>query len=60
MLQLSANLNDEDQRHVRENRSEEELVILDILTQPASELSGEERAKVKKVPASCWRVSTSC
>jgi type I restriction enzyme R subunit len=29
--------------------SEEELVIFDILTRPAPELSGEERAEVKKV-----------
>jgi type I restriction enzyme R subunit len=29
--------------------SEEELVILDILTRPAPELSTEERAEVKKV-----------
>lgn len=41
--------NDEEQRHVRENVSEEELVIFDILTRPAPELSSEERAEVKKV-----------
>jgi type I restriction enzyme R subunit len=29
--------------------SEEELVVFDILTRPAPELSGEERAEVKKV-----------
>lgn len=29
--------------------SEEELVIFDILTRPAPELSSEERAEVKKV-----------
>ncbi len=29
--------------------TEEELVIFDILTRPAPELSGEERAEVKKV-----------
>ena len=29
--------------------TEEELVILDILTRPAPELSAEERAEVKKV-----------
>jgi type I restriction enzyme R subunit len=32
-------LNDEQERHVRENMSEEELVIFDILTRPAPELS---------------------
>jgi len=34
---------------VREIISEEKLVILDILTRPAPELSTEERAEVKKV-----------
>jgi type I restriction enzyme R subunit len=33
---------------VRENMSEEELVIFDILTRPAPELSSEERTEVKK------------
>jgi type I restriction enzyme R subunit len=46
---LSNSLNDEQQRHVREHMSEEELVIFDILTRPAPELSTEERAEVKKV-----------
>ena len=49
LLALSNSLNDEQQRHVRENMSEEELVIFDILTRPAPELSTEERAEVKKV-----------
>ena len=42
-------MDDEQQRHVRENMSEEELVIFDILTRPAPQLSTEERAEVKKV-----------
>ena len=49
LLKLSRNLSEEQQRHVRENMSEEELVIFDILTRPAPELSGEERAEVKRV-----------
>ncbi len=49
LLKLSLSLNDEEQRHVRENMSEEELVILDILTRPAPELSTDERNEVKKV-----------
>jgi type I restriction enzyme R subunit len=48
LLELSNSLNEEQQRHVRENMSEEELVIFDILTRPAPELSTEERAEVKK------------
>lgn len=46
---MSNSLSDEQQRHVRENMTEEELVILDILTRPAPALSTEERAGVKKV-----------
>ena len=49
LLELSNSLNDEEHRHVRENMSEEELVIFDILTRPSPELGDEERAEVKKV-----------
>ncbi len=49
LLKLSRNLSEEQQRHVRENMTEEELVILDILTRPAPELTTEERHEVKKV-----------
>lgn len=49
LLALSRTLNDEQQRHVRERLSEEELVVFDILTRPAPELGHEERAEVKKV-----------
>ncbi|RFO96781.1 deoxyribonuclease HsdR [Rhodoferax lacus] len=49
LLELSNSLNDEEHRHVRENMSEEELVIFDILTRPSPELGAEERAEVKKV-----------
>ncbi len=49
LLALSKGLNDEQERHVREQLSEEELVLFDILTRPAPELSTAERAEVKKV-----------
>ena len=49
LLALSRSLNDEQERHVRENLTEEELVIFDILTRPAPELSAAERAELKKV-----------
>jgi type I restriction enzyme R subunit len=49
LLKLSRNLSEEQQRHVRENMTEEELVIFDILTRPAPELSPAERTEVKKV-----------
>lgn len=49
LMTFSRSLGEEQQRHVRENLSEEELVIFDILTRPAPEMSPEERAEVKKV-----------
>ncbi len=49
LLSLSRTLSAEQQRHVRENMTEEELVIFDILTRPAPELTPAERAEVKKV-----------
>jgi len=49
LLELSRRLSEEQQRHVRENMTEEELVIFDILTRPAPELTDAERVEVKKV-----------
>jgi type I restriction enzyme, R subunit len=49
LITLSGTLSEEQQRHVREHMTEEEVVIFDILTRPAPELSTEERAEVKKV-----------
>ena len=49
LLALSQALTEEQARHVRENLSEEELTILDILTRPAPALSTEEREEVKKI-----------
>jgi type I restriction enzyme R subunit len=49
LVKLSNSLSVEEERHLREHMSEEELVIFDILTRPAPELSPDERAEVKKV-----------
>jgi type I restriction enzyme R subunit len=49
LLKLSNSLDEEELRHIRENLTEEELVIFDILTRPAPELSADERAEVKTV-----------
>ena len=49
LLKLSNSLDHEQERHVRENLSEEELVIFDILTRPAPALTTAERNEVKKV-----------
>ena len=48
-MKLRRNLSDEQERYVWEDMTEEELVILDILTRPAPALSADERAEVKKV-----------
>jgi type I restriction enzyme R subunit len=49
LLALSNLLTEEQTRHVRENLSEEELTIFDILSRPGPELTSEERDEVKKV-----------
>jgi len=49
LLALSQVLTQEQTRHVRENLSEEELTIFDILTRPAPNLTTQEREEVKKV-----------
>lgn len=49
LLNLSRNLTAEQERHIRENMSEEELVVFDILTRPAPELSAVERTEIKKI-----------
>ena len=48
-MKLSRTLSDEQQRHVRENMTDEELVVFDLLTRPAPELSPDVRAEVKRV-----------
>ena len=49
LLVLSRALNDEQQRHVRQQLTEDELTVFDILTRPGPDLSPEEREEVKKV-----------
>ena len=49
LLKLSRELSEEQTRHVRENMLPDELVIFDILTRPAPDLSDAERDEVKKV-----------
>ena len=48
LLQLSLQLSQEQQRLIRENLSEEELAMVDILLQSASDLSDSNRDKVKQ------------
>jgi type I restriction enzyme R subunit len=49
LLKLSKDLTTEEERHVRENLTEAELVIFDILMRPAPQLTSEERGEIKKV-----------
>lgn len=49
LLELSRTLTDEEARHVREQLTEEELVIFDLLTRPGPDLSTDERDEVKSV-----------
>jgi type I restriction enzyme R subunit len=49
LLKLSQFLTDEQERHVREGLTEEQLVIFDILTRPAPALSDDEIKQVKLV-----------
>jgi type I restriction enzyme R subunit len=48
LLELSQQLSQEQQRHIRENLSEEELAMFDILLQAAPDLSDADRARVKQ------------
>jgi type I restriction enzyme R subunit len=49
LVALGKSLTEEQQRHVRENMSEEELVVFDILLRPAPELTAVEKDEIKKV-----------
>jgi type I restriction enzyme R subunit len=49
LVALSQTLSEEEQRHVREQLTEEELTVFDLLTRPGPDLSPEEREEVKKV-----------
>ena len=49
LVNLSKDLSEEEQRHVRENVNEEQLAIFDILTRPGPELDPKEVESIKKV-----------
>ena len=53
LLQLSKTLTAEQQRHVRENLTEEELTVFDILTRPGPDLSARAR-RDQKSPTYSW------
>jgi type I restriction enzyme R subunit len=49
LVRFARQLDEEQKRHLRENLSEEELAVFDILTRPGPELSAKERSEVRKV-----------
>jgi len=49
LKELAQSLSDEEQRHVREELTEEELALFDLLTKPEPELTAAQEAQVKKV-----------
>ncbi len=49
LIALAKELNAEEQRHIAEQLSEEELTVFDLLTRPAIELTEKEQDEVKKV-----------
>jgi type I restriction enzyme R subunit len=49
LLNLSRSLSEEEARHVREQLTEAELVVFDLLTRPGPDLTTDERNEVKKV-----------
>jgi type I restriction enzyme R subunit len=49
LIDFAQNLNEEEQRAMREGLTEEELAMFDILTKPEPKLSKKEEAEVKKV-----------
>lgn len=52
LKELSEALDEEESRALKEDLSEEELAIYDLLTKPSVELTNKERAQVKKVSQS--------
>lgn len=52
LVAFAQELNAEEQRHVAEQLSEEELAVFDLLTRPNMELSEREKDEVKKVARS--------
>jgi predicted AAA+ superfamily ATPase len=58
--QLSRQLSQKQQRHIRENLSEEELAMLVILLQFAPDLRESDRTKIKKSPVGTRLLHLEC
>jgi type I restriction enzyme R subunit len=49
LVSFSKDLNDEERRHLRENVTEEELAVFDILTRPGPDLEPKEEEAIKMI-----------
>jgi type I restriction enzyme R subunit len=49
LIKLAQDLNEEERRHIKEELTEEELAIFDILMKPAPDMSTKERNQVKHI-----------
>jgi type I restriction enzyme R subunit len=49
LVELAQRLDEEEQRHIAENLSEEELAVFDVLTRPGPDLSAKEKREVKRI-----------
>jgi type I restriction enzyme R subunit len=49
LIQLTQDINAEDQRHIAEQLSEEELAVFDLLTRPGPDLTHSEQEQVKAI-----------
>jgi type I restriction enzyme R subunit len=56
LVQMAQELREEEQRHVAEKLSEEELTLFDILTRPPLGLTKKEKELVKKVARDLLKV----
>ncbi len=49
LVEFAQGLDEEEQRHIAENLSEEELAVFDVLTRPGPDLSAKEKREVKRI-----------
>lgn len=49
LKEFGQSVNEEDERHIREELSEEELAVFDLLTKPEVDLTDADRRQVKRV-----------
>ena len=49
LMQFAQELDEEEQRHIAENLSEEELAIFDLITRPDAQLTADQTREVKRI-----------